>query len=341
MSRFDVNKSRQTNNFDFLRFISALFVIISHSYDLTGRENEELLLAISGGTYHFSSLGLICFFVTSGYLVSQSLFSSSSILNYAWKRILRILPALCAVVLFSVFVIGPIFGSLPLREYFLSTHTYSYLRNILCVLPMQWSLPGVFISNVDPSVNGSLWTLILEGRLYILLPLLYILRFFKRKYLATAVFVGLVIFSPWIYLLGKFYPIGFYLALFFMAGVVAALNKKSIKYNKWLFIAALSIIVLRCFYEFVNPLTFIAFPYMIFYLAQLRGALNRFGRYGDFSYGMFLYSFPLQQCIVQLAGRGISISLMILLSVVLALLFGVLSWKFIEARALKYKGLVK
>lgn len=337
----DINKDRQANNFDFLRFISALFVIISHSYDLSGKENEELLVVITRGTYHFSSLGLICFFVISGYLVSQSLLSSSSISNYAWKRMLRILPALCGVILFSVFVVGPIFTSLSTSEYFTSSRTYSYLRNILFVVSMQWDLPGVFTSNADPSVNGSLWTLILEGRLYVLLPILYILRFFKSKIIVAGVFIALIIFSPWIYLVGKFYPIGFYLALYFYAGAIAALYKKQLRYNKWLFIAALIIIVLRCFYEWVNPLTFVAFPYAILYLAQLRGKLNRFGRYGDFSYGMFLYSFPLQQCILQIEGRDISISLMILLSVAIALIFGILSWKFIESKALEYKSAVK
>ena len=119
----DVNKIRQHNNFDFLRFISALFVIISHSYALTGNDDKELLMLISRHTYHFSSLGLICFFVISGYLVSQSLFRSSSILNYAWKRFLRIVPGLCGVVLFSMFLIGPIFTVLSLPDYFLSLHT--------------------------------------------------------------------------------------------------------------------------------------------------------------------------------------------------------------------------
>ena len=107
------------------------------------------------------------------------------------------------------------------------------------------------------------------------------------------------------------------------------------------FLAALVVLVARCFFEAINPLTFIAFPYAILYLAQLHSPLNRFGRYGDFSYGLFLYGFPVQQCIIAISGSGISMGLMILLSIALTFPFAVMSWKWIESKALKYKGLVR
>ena len=338
----DINEVRQHNNFDFLRFISALFVIVSHSYILTNRDNEELLMLISRNTYHFSSLGLICFFVISGYLVSQSLFRSASVLNYGWKRFLRIVPALCGVILFSAFVIGPLFTENSIGDYFLSPKTYTYLRNIVFILPLQWELPGVFAGNLEKSVNGSLWTLTLEGRLYILLALLYIFLFFRKKIILPVIFLLLVILTPWFSVFfGQVYPITFYLILYFFAGVIATLYKEKIRYTKWLLLAALSIIVLRCFTEMVNPLTFIAFPYLILYLARVPSRLNHFARYGDFSYGMFLYSFPIQQCIVRLTNGTLPMGIMIFLSILLTLPFAILSWKWIESKALKLKHMVK
>src|SRR5689334_791706 len=153
MAPSDPDKIRQGNNFDFLRFISSLFVIISHSYSLPGKDEEELMVVISNHTYHFSSFGLICFFVISGYLVSQSLFNSSSLINYAWKRFLRIVPALCGVTLFSVLIVGPLFTTLDLSGYFGFPHTYTYLRNVAVIVPPQWDLPGLFLSNPEKSVN--------------------------------------------------------------------------------------------------------------------------------------------------------------------------------------------
>lgn len=337
----DISK-RQVNNFDFLRFISSLFVIISHSYSLIGKDDQDPLLMISHNTYHFSSLGLVCFFVISGYLVSQSLFNATSILNFAWKRFLRIMPGLFGVILFSILLIGPFFTRLSLSDYFHSSLTYTYLHNIIFVFPLQWKLPGLFVNNFEKSVNGSLWSLILEGRLYILLAVLFVLYFFRKKIIPAIVFVILVIFSIWYQnIFGSASLLPFYFAVYFFAGVIAFLYKKNIKYNKWLFLLALSVIILRCFFVIVNPLIFIAFAYIILYIAQLKSPLNHYGRYGDFSYGMFLYAFPIQQCIIQVTDRNISMTMLILLSMILTLPFAFLSWKLIESKALNYKYLIK
>lgn len=338
----DQNTVRQGNNFDFLRLISSGFVIISHSYSLTGREAQEGLMAISRQTYHFSSLGLICFFTISGYLVSQSLFKSPSIINYAWKRFLRIVPALCLVILFSIFIIGPLFTSLPLSQYFTAPLTYSYFKNILFVFPLQWQLPGLFTSNPETGVNGSLWTLILEGRLYILLMIFFLSGFFKKRFIPLIVFIIVVMASPFFSLVFKgVNPYPFHFSLFFFAGVIANLYREKIVYNKWLALIAIVIIIVRCYFTEVNPLNFFAFPYLVLYLGQLTSPLSRTGKYGDFSYGLFLFSFPVQQCIVMHSKGNISIPFMIFLSMILTLPFAILSWKWIESKALKYKYLVK
>ncbi len=338
----DRNTARQGNNFDFLRLISSSFVIISHSYSLTGREGQEALMKISRQTYHFSSLGLICFFVISGYLVSQSLFNSPSIINYAWKRLLRIVPALCLVIVFSIFIIGPLFTTIPLSRYFSSPLTYAYFKNILFVFPLQWHLPGLFTSNPESSVNGSLWTLILEGRLYILLMILFLFRFFEKRAIPLVVFITAVLSTPFFNIAFKgVNPYPFHFAIFFFAGVIANVYRDQIVYNKWLALMATIIVVLRCFFTELNAVTFFAFPYLVLYLGQLRSPLNKAGKFGDFSYGLFLFSFPVQQCIVLYNNGNISIPIMIILSMLLTLPFAILSWKFVESKALKYKYLVK
>ena len=338
----DLNTVRQGNSFDFLRFISSCFVIISHSYSLTGKEAQEGLMVISRQTYHFSSLGLICFFTISGYLVCQSLLNSPTIVNYAWKRFLRIVPALSLVIIFSIFIIGPLFTTLSFSQYFSSPLTYSYLRNIFFILPVQWQLPGLFTSNPESSVNGSLWTLILEGRLYILLMVLYFFRFFRKRIMMLVAYLILVIASPFFNFIFKTVdPIPFHFTLFFFAGVIAHLYREKMIYNRWLALSAITLIVLRCFSPVTNPLNFFAFPYLVLYLAQLSSPLNRAGSHGDFSYGLFLFSYPIQQCIVMFSKGNISIPAMIFLSMILTLPFAILSWKYVESKALKYKYLIK
>lgn len=335
------NSARQANNFDFIRFISSIFVILSHSYDLIGKGSEEALAVLTNNTYHFSSLGLVCFFTISGFLVTQSVMNSASLLNYAWKRALRILPALILVILFTQLIIGPLFSALSPRDYFTSPATYTYLRNIFFIGPLQWTLPGLFSGNPVEYANGSLWTLILEGRLYIALGFLYLLRLFRIRWLCLSLFCIAAALAPWFVKTYHYSAVSVYLVVIFFAGANAQLFREKIVYNNWLAILAMTEIVASCFTSELIPFTFIAFPYLILYIGQLKSPLNRFGRYGDFSYGLFLFSFPVQQCIVQVSQSNISLAAMFFLSVILTLPLAMLSWHLVESKALRYRNHVK
>ena len=84
---------RHTNNFDFLRLLFAVWVIITHSYPLTGQPEQDLLWKITNGQTAFSYISVRGFFAISGYLIIQSLLRSNNLMDYYWKRILRIFPA--------------------------------------------------------------------------------------------------------------------------------------------------------------------------------------------------------------------------------------------------------
>ena len=65
--------------------------------------------------------------------------------------------------------------------------------------------------------------------------------------------------------------------------------------------------------------------------------LQNFGRFGDFSYGMYIYAFPLQQLVVMYLGV-LSLWVNFALVFFVTLLFAVMSWKFVENPSLKLKG---
>lgn len=79
------------NNFDFLRLLFAFFVIITHSFSLSGLRECDALCKITPNHINLSYLGVRGFFIISGYLIFQSLVRSKGLIDYYWKRILRLI----------------------------------------------------------------------------------------------------------------------------------------------------------------------------------------------------------------------------------------------------------
>ena len=97
------NQRDDANNFDFLRFVFAILVVVSHSYPLSGdNESSQWIYKITNGQLVLAQIGLSGFFVISGYFIFQSLQRSKSILDYLKKRFLRLFPALSVVLLLSI-----------------------------------------------------------------------------------------------------------------------------------------------------------------------------------------------------------------------------------------------
>jgi peptidoglycan/LPS O-acetylase OafA/YrhL len=145
----------RANNFDFLRILAALFVIFSRSFPLSGNAFEPL--GFVTGYLTFGALGVVIFFVISGYLITKSWVEHPSWTRFLWNRSLRIYPGLCAVILLSIFVLGPFVTNLTIVQYFAqSEFLWLYLKNIT-LISISYYLPGVFIDNpYVGAVNGSL-----------------------------------------------------------------------------------------------------------------------------------------------------------------------------------------
>jgi peptidoglycan/LPS O-acetylase OafA/YrhL len=78
--------------------------------------------------------------------------------------------------------------------------------------------------------------------------------------------------------------------------------------------------------------------YILFYLAYVpAGRIRKYNALGDYSYGVYIYAFPVQQSVIALF-PGISVALLTLLSVSVTLMLAVLSWYLLEQPALAIKG---
>lgn len=161
------------NNFDFLRFIFASFVIISHSYALSGSTEGDILSRITKSQMNFSYIGVHGFFIISGYLIFNSLLRCKGLADYYWKRLLRLYPALFVVLLLTVLLAPAVYeGSVP---YLHNKSVYSYIPQNLTLFFRQKGIDGVFESNpYKHSINGSLWTICYEFSMYIMVSFLFL-----------------------------------------------------------------------------------------------------------------------------------------------------------------------
>jgi peptidoglycan/LPS O-acetylase OafA/YrhL len=297
-----LDTGHRRNNFDFLRIVAALMVLFGHSYVLSGRGALEPLARYSG-LDGFGAVGVSIFFVISGFLVTASYDRTPDAPSYFAGRLLRILPGLAAALALSALALGPLATDLPAAVYFADLKTWLYVTRNLLLYPVTYDLPGVFTANPYPdAVNGSLWTLRLEFTCYLLVPLLDWRRMLRPRVvealavLAAAAYLVLAVLGP--ERVPAIALIGARFGFLFVAG--AALHYR--RDQPWLrsgatLAAAAAVFVLAApFAGWALLVTPLVLPVLVvaFALRPLPG-LSSFSRYGDYSYGVYIYAFPVQQ----------------------------------------------
>jgi peptidoglycan/LPS O-acetylase OafA/YrhL len=340
----------EVNNFNFLRLIAAAAVILHHAYDLTGRSGYlDATVKVSIGW-----MAVSVFFSMSGYLIFLSAERSRSVLNFMYARALRIFPGLIAMLVLTTFVLGALFSDVPANAFFLSGETYSYIfGNSILYLP-KYVLPGVFAGNSINAVNGSLWTLRFEFTCYLFAGVAIALGIVGRKKLVSALLIGVGLgyaaIIVWAATVGS--PAGelfndagdvqklFRLTLAFYVGAVVANFRLYDRLGVVASLAALAILVLSYTTEFYFPAMIVALAIWAFWLAKIGGPIaDHLRKVPDFSYGLYIYSFPIQQALLHLKpDMGIveNSSLALVLTSVIALA----SWFIVEKPALKMKRVV-
>lgn len=333
------------NNFNLLRFLAAFAVMASHSTVLaTGNAGLQLgrrTLGMSPG-----DIGVDVFFVVSGFLVTGSLFRRPRLGEFICARLLRIYPALLAMILVCVTLLGATLGELPYREFIGSKGTLRFIeKNLVLVQGVQLSLPGVFrLLPWKSVVNGSLWTMTYELRCYLALAAGWGLLAFtggRRRAILPWVAALVAAVSLAIHLetvrRGVFYPFP-RLHLMFATGVLMRALEHRIRLD-WRILATLAAVGALCSldrtaWQFAYPFIL---PYSALYLAYVpSGPLLGFNRVGDASYGLYIYSFPIQQSVVQLH-PGLSPTELTLRTAMVVLPLSFASWHLLESRILDTK----
>ena len=345
MRLIEYDQSRN-NNFNLIRFISASLVLYSHHFILVNTGNNIEPFSNVGMT--LGQIAVDIFFITSGLLITASYYANTSLLSFVRARILRIYPALIICVLFCILIVGTIYTTLPLSEYFSDPQTFKFLkRNSLLINDITYELPGVFTENhVKNAINGSLWTLPYEVKMYAILPLILIFTGFISKklnitwlvkYLLLVLTVASIILNTFNQDNGVIDHFTRLFSLFFTGASVYLWRDKIHLSWKAFFLCFIALV-----FAYFSPKHFLliysfCLPYILLVVAYApSGFIRKFNTFGDYSYGIYIYAFPVQQSLVAIKPE-LSNFAIFLLSFVITILLAIMSWHFIERPFLKLK----
>ena len=346
MKTMEVALKSKYNNIDLIRILAAILVLVAHSWPLTGSEVDPVA-SVTGGLIGGGSLAVCIFFVLSGLLVTKSALERSAE-DYVVSRLLRIVPALLLVSFFDVIIIGGFFTTLGFKEYITNPITLEHLLNFM-VFPIQYNLPGVFEGGTYPHVNGSLWTLPIECSLYILLPILVMLRLLTRRTAALAflAFISIFIYSS-LYLNISDANRGAFIfkavqtwsllhfGLFFFIGSFSYIYRKEIPLS-----GALAVIMIIAMYGAKGtvsqtPALYLSVSYITIFLAIGIPQVISLKKIGDLSYGTYIFAWPVQKAVITAFAITSPVVLTVLaLPLTLVLAYG--SWKYVERPMLDLK----
>jgi peptidoglycan/LPS O-acetylase OafA/YrhL len=338
-SRFDT--------FDLLRILAACLVVFHHAFVLDGEDPPGSgVLDRMGMTY--GRLGVAVFFCISGFLVARSWAHDPSAGRFAVKRVCRIWPGLVVMLVLVTFVLGPAVSRSDVGPYLHNGETIGYFFHNLSMSPVTHFLPGVFLHNPDAGdVNGSLWTLPYEVLLYATLVAWGVSGGFRNRK-AVLAFFGLLLV---VYQLGvggstlHLFSVQFNgldgldlvrLAAFFYGGTLLFMFSDRVKLEQTFAWVALALLVAAAAIA-VPILAVLALPYLIVYLGTRASRVGRtLHRFGDPSYGIYIYAFPVQQTLILTAAATRNPWLIFAASIALVVPLGYLSWHLVEKPASRW-----
>ena len=329
--------SSRDNHFNLIRMIAATGVLVSHAFPISlgpgaGQPFQQTLQGAALG-----AVSVYVFFAISGYFIAQSFARSDDPWRFVMARILRLFPALAVVLLLTVAVSGVWLTTASPAGFWSAAP--AYLARNLTLFSLKPDLPGVFVDNpFGPAINGSLWTLNYEVLCYLGVFVAGVAGLLRLGLVVTVIVIAVMAAQaamPYVTIpsrLARLVELG----LPFAIGTWLFVWRDRIVLDRRL-VAAMALASVAAWWTPLFHVVFVtALSYAVFWLGCAPAPrIARYNRLGDYSYGMYIYAFPIQQLI---AWHGVTDPLWnMALAAPAALACAVASWTLIEAPALRLK----
>ncbi len=283
------------------------------------------------------------FFALSGFLVTASALRVREVADFLTLRALRIFPALTVEVMLSALVLGPLLTALVLGDYFAHWSFWRYFGNIVGFV--SFDLPGVFNENKTTNiVNANLWTLPAEFYCYLVSAALMATGQMLDRAAFTRAFAIVTIMAI-IASIG----LGFgltpttastpLLVYYFFGGCLFYHWRHEIPRDPRLLAMAAVLSYALLYWQATTFLAPLFVVYAVVYVGLFHHDWISGLRKYDYSYGIYLYGFPITQAVLALApsfhGHGKSLAVVAGLA---TLVFAAMSWHWIEKPMLALKS---
>jgi peptidoglycan/LPS O-acetylase OafA/YrhL len=342
--RLDIKK----NGFGWMRLALALLVVVSHSNWINGKAEFGLQLKDIHGFTSMGTFAVFGFFIISGFLITGSYINTQDIFSFFKKRILRLAPGFWVCLFLTITFFAPLyylFSGRSVLDYFDIDFAkgWGYFWSNITIVINSENYGSALDKVVRKEFNGPLWSLIFEVRAYILLGLLGTIGIFRNKFLILipAIFfwfchynvVFISGFAQWFGIWVGDYKLAILFSYFFIASAFYVWKDK-IPMDWKFFVPSAALVWYSIAIDQFSLFAPLFLTYCFIYIAHKFPTPKWLEKLGDMSYGVYIYSWLIQNLLVISGFATFGLVPFTIVSVILSLIAGYLSYNFVEKRFL-------
>ena len=357
----------RANSLGLLRLVLALLVLVSHSMPL-GFGRPNIGRGLSGGQSDLGTLAVYGFFIVSGFLVSGSA-QRLPVGRFLWHRFIRIYPGLWISLLFTALILAPFVAlveGVPLVDLTVARDSpIDFLKANWTGSVRQYTIGGLLsgtpyggVVGGPSAFIGSWWSLRYEVGCYIGLAVLSAFGLLRFRWVVGCLLLSLgsccwalILMNDWsgaapslgytssLPLIG---PLNVFQLLFltylFLIGACARLWSRYIPVRGLAAVLAAATFAATALLGGFLTVGLLAYAYLIFWLmVSLPTPTHSIGRRHDYSYGVYIYGFGVQQAVALLGAARWGFVGYVTICLICTLILAAASWRFVEEPALRWK----